>query len=243
LYLRSRAEGFDHEAAARAVWAAYGGPGHDPERLREVCGEARADLERPAAAPEPVVEESLEPDELDALEADAKRKVREAEAVEERLSLDALTDPAVAAELQDLRSERRTAEDLIGQIGKARRRRERLRVEAADKAEQERLAKAQAKADKRAHGRPPLEAKANADLAAAVKSLTALEDHTKLEEQDLRDAGHGDANGQVPGVRLTRTEVEGALWHYFQAADSLHLLRLGGPVAGSDIHPLKNREA
>src|SRR5438552_5198475 len=144
---------------------------------------------------------------FDALAQDAWQKVREAEAVEARLSLDALHDPEVASELRAVQSERAAAEVAVRQVELARADHARREDEAREQAEIE----AQEKALKRATA---LQSKIDAEAlkfdAEANQLAHAALAHRKLTNQQRELAERG---GVTPpaGLLWGISPYEGAL--------------------------------
>jgi hypothetical protein len=123
----------------------------------------------------------VKPEELDRLEADARRKIEEARAVEVRLSYDALSDPAVQQELEDVRSEREAAEDALRTVADARTGAKEREQAAHEQAEAE--AKAKALAEAQALDAPLLAAARKYDKAAGQLRRLADEHHLLVEQR------------------------------------------------------------
>jgi hypothetical protein len=117
---------------------------------------------------------------LDALEADARQKIEDAEDAEARLSLDALSDPEVANALRDVRSERNAAQDQLRQIALARGESDR-RTEVAER-EAEAKAKAKALREAKALDATLLATARKYDTAAGQLARLAIE-HRQAAEQ------------------------------------------------------------
>lgn len=123
-----------------------------------------------------------DPSAIAAMETDARRRIGELEQEEARLALDALSDPQLAAELRDVQSERRAAEDTLRQAELARAEHERRAQQAAAEAEAARKGRELAQARKLAASYREDAAKVDEACAAYCRALKAFAD----DELDLQ---------------------------------------------------------
>jgi hypothetical protein len=203
LYEQLRREGAGHARAVEMVEQQYEFMRGSAER--ELSG-VRAKVERPpkpqpAPPPEP---EAEPPDQLDAIEADARRELEQAKATERRLALDAFTDDDVADELRNAQSKRAAAEARLRQADLARDERKRDVAERAAQTERERVAKERGLADSlsgKIEGACRAEDKAAAAFARIVSERRALEarqaEHLMAAGIERRSSPWGTSRGEL----------------------------------------------
>jgi hypothetical protein len=160
------------------------------------------------------VKDQNEPD-LDRLEQDAREKVRVAETVEAKLSLDALTDPACADELRDVRSERASAEAQLRQIEQAREEQGRREDEARERAEVERKQEAYDRARELQRDRESAGRRFDKAAAGLAQALAELHRIGGEQEALLATAGR-----RVAGMEIVTSVpvIEGALAYAYREA-------------------------
>jgi hypothetical protein len=152
---------------------------------------------------------------FDALAADAEQRLAELRQQEERLSLPALEDPAGAEahELRSIREEITSKVELLEQSRAAGRVKAQREQEAAQQAEEKRLAAAQRKVDV-----------AERDLAKAARALdegmeafaVALASYIEREGAVRRTVN--EAGGRGSSVRTPASRFEAALVHHLSRA-------------------------
>ncbi len=190
-----------------------------------------APQEPEAAEPEPV---AAEPDQLDAVEADARRRIVELEAARQRLALPAVSGDAEAArELASVESELTAARAQVEHAELARVERGRREAEARETAEREAQAAALADAEKLAKRLSAQGAKFDevaAQLAREVASYAALHrrHHDALVAAGQRPYG----SGGLPSSR-----VSGALRYALREAGAGDAITLTG-FTGLQVAPL-----
>jgi hypothetical protein len=126
---------------------------------------------------------------LDRLASDAQGRLAELETDEARLSLDALTDEDAARELKNVQSERASALAAIRQAEMARAERDRREIEAAEAAEQERVAACIARAREL---QPQIEKSISVFDKKLLEAAKALADYCEMsteQQQELSRAG------------------------------------------------------
>lgn len=134
--------------AITRVCTAYGLTDSDV-RARQWFDAALAKGADPVLEPAPAEPEGeSEPDELAAIEQDARRRVGELEDARQRLALDALTDADAARELGEVEAALADTRAEIERVGLAASERERRGVESRERAAQDAAAAALAEADK-----------------------------------------------------------------------------------------------
>jgi hypothetical protein len=181
---------------------------------------------------------------FDSLEADARGKLEQAEAVEAELSLDALTDPAVADELRNVQSERRSAEDALRQIEQARQEQTRREAEARKQAEAKR--KLQALDRARAHQAEREAAARAVDKGAAMlaQALHDLDRAASAQHAALVEAGRDSSSVRVFPLPLS---IEAAIALAMREAKApAGMVSFSGavhgrlaPLAESDVRPIE----
>jgi hypothetical protein len=239
-YRQQRAGGLSHAEAVTLVCQTFNY--RQEQEVERWLTQARRDFETPpppVVEPEPEQQQPALPE--DALRRDAERKIAEAEAVEARLSYDALGDDpaikdAVQRELEDVRSERRSAEGSLRQAELAGV--ERARRAVAEDEEREREARERAlEQARRLDGR--VRAKAKAVDSAAVALAAEIRGHREIVDRQVE---HFQQAG-VPQDQPIPARYEGALRFHFVAAgvDGFFHWRSGWPSPG-ELAPLAQEE-
>jgi hypothetical protein len=131
----------------------------------------------------------LTPDDIDAMEADAKARLSELEQRRQRLAPDALLDPQAADRLSELEAEAADLQVKLGRFPLARAEAKRRQEEAARKAAEQRpfLEKAAKLKAQRAKAAKAVDRAA----VAYAEALKAWDSLTTEQELVLRQAGHG----------------------------------------------------
>ncbi len=152
-----------------------------------------------------------EPLDLDALEADAERRLGELQEQRQRLAPEALTDADVAAELAGVDSEVRECEQALERVRLARVEQGRRAADAHAEEERARRAAAQAEADKLDHEFETDIAPKLDDALSELFKLTAALDANRIERARWSaEAGRAVSASWWQGVRI-RLE---AAWHF-----------------------------
>jgi hypothetical protein len=204
LYKQARGEGASHARALELVVQAYPFMGDVDSAGRELA-KARTEPEAPPKAqPAPEPEPEPEVDKLDAIEADARRRIEELTEAKARLSLDAFEDEAVAQDLQSVESELSSAQNELVRLALARAERGRRVAGQAEQAERERVAKERHAADSLS---PKIEAAIRAEGKSAAAFARAIAQRRALE---ARQTAHLLATGidrQSSPWRTSRGEL------------------------------------
>ncbi len=228
-YVKLRAEELSHEGARQRVLRAFPSEEHNIARWIE---RARAQAEAPEPEPtaEPIIERA--PDELDALELEARGKAKDAEDAEAHLSLDALGDPAAASALEAVRIDRGAAEAVLRQVDLARTERDRRAAQAVrDAAEAERR-KAHEEAGKLAKRKHKEAVALDAMLAEVAKLLAAYSETWLAERRELVAAEEANTVG------YPRIEITGAIQHALVEAGAPAMLVDAERLHGARFGPL-----
>jgi len=184
----------------------------------------------------------VEPVDLDALSADADAKLAELRPQLARLSLDALTDPTVAAELADVQSEIASAESALAQVALARQEQGRRDSQAAAEAEAQRRAEALDSACviqvEREAAAASFDAAADALAAATWRWLRACD----RQDVALREAGRTSGSG---AARARPFALQGAYQRAMRDTRGVLALEATVPpreqkrLADADVRPVE----
>jgi hypothetical protein len=187
------------------------------------------------AVTETETEQVVDLEALAKLEADATVRLGELTEQRARLSLDALSDPRIATELDDVRSEIASCERALEQVALARAESGRRSGEAAAEAEAKRRAEALARAHE-------LQAQREAAAKAVDSAATALSEAAQwwLQTADDQDRALREA-GRAPSASAPRMRSIALTAAFIHATRSLPrgVLQLeGAPPAPRDWQPL-----
>jgi chromosome segregation ATPase len=179
---------------------------------------------------------------LDAILADAKQRVEELREQKERVSPEALIDAAAADELRSIESELSEAVRAQELAGSAKRELERREVEAREKAEADRIAAAEAQAQKLGSERYAAATLIDRRFREVAAALAGYQKLCEAHEGALAEAGGAGRGGFVAWAQPNASRIAGALGYWLREAHVRRgLLPLSGVLAGTE-QPLADGE-